>query len=1037
MLDQLIGFSIRHKFIVMILVLGLMAWGSYALLRLPLDAVPDITNNQVQVVLVSPALTPQEIERFVTMPIELALANLPKVEQVRSISKFGLSIVTVVFEDGADLLHARQLVGEQLKIAETQIPSTIGKPELMPITTGLGEIYQYTLVPKKGYEDKFSATDIRSIQDWQIKRQLSGIKGVIEISSFGGFVKQYEIAVKPDVLRNYDLSINEVFSAIAADNQNAGGSYIEKNHRRYYIRTEALYKNIEEIENTLLINRDGKPIFIKDIAEVRIGHAPRLGAMTQDGKGEAVGGIVLMLKGANSYQVVQNVKERVAKVQKTLPEGLEIVPYLERTDLIDRAIATVSQNLIEGGLIVIFVLVILLGNFRAGLVVASVIPLSMLFALGMMYVFNVSANLMSLGAIDFGLIVDGSVIIVENMVHHLHKHYLGKKLTQDEMNGAVYKASLDIRQSASFGEIIILMVYLPILSLVGIEGKMFAPMAQTVIFAIIGAFILSLTYVPMISAVMLSKKVADHVTFSDKMIIFLQKLYAPILEKALQLRALVMALTLGIFSLSIWIFMQMGGEFIPTLEEGDLAMQIVLPAGSSLEESVKTSVEAEKILMKNFPEVRGVVAKIGTAEIPTDPMSIEDTDVMILLKPKKEWTTTDDREILAEKMKEKLSVLSYASFEFSQPIELRFNELITGAKSDIAIKIFGEDLDILHSKAKEAEALIKNVEGIGDLRVEQTTGLPQVVIKPKRDKLAQHGLTVQEINQTIETAFAGSVASQFFEGEKRFDLIVRFDNGNRNKVEDVENLYIHLPNGFQMPLKELAEVSLEENAAMISRENTRRRITVGINVRNRDVESLVGEISSILTAKLNLPAGYEVHYGGQFENLQAAKARLMIAVPAALFMIFALLYLTFGSLQQAILIFTAVPLSAIGGIWALWLRDMPFSISAGVGFIALFGVAVLNGIVLIGHFNTLKKEGLPIVDRIMNGAQDRLRAVLMTAMTAALGFLPMAISTAAGAEVQKPLATVVIGGLVTATFLTLFVLPVLYKTFTKEKDESI
>jgi cobalt-zinc-cadmium resistance protein CzcA len=1032
MLDNLIGFSVRNKFIIAMLTLSVAVWGFYAALRLPLDAVPDITNNQVQVVLVSPALTPLEIERSVTMPIELAVANLPQVEQVRSVSKFGLSIVTIVFEEHADIYRARQLVAEQLKIAEQNIPANFGKPELMPITTGLGEVYQYTLKPQKGYEDKFSATDLRSIQDWQIKRQLSGIQGVIEISSFGGFLKQYEIAVSPDELRSFGLTINDVFAAVAADNQNAGGSYIEKNHRRYYIRTEGLYKSIPEIENTVVVNRGGKPILVKDIAEVRIGAAPRLGAMTQDGQGEAVGGIVLMLKGANSYQVVENIKARVEIVQKSLPEGLKIEPYLERTGLIDRAIETVSKNLIEGGLIVIFVLVVLLGNLRAGFVVASVIPLSMLSALGMMYVFGVSANLMSLGAIDFGLIVDGSVIIVENMVHHLHKHYVGKKLSRGEMDNAVYTASVQIRSSASFGEIIILMVYLPILSLTGIEGKMFAPMAQTVIFAILGAFIFSLTYVPMMSALILSKKVSDKESFSDKMIAYLQKIYKPILEKALRFRVIVLTFTFSAFFGSLWLFMNMGGEFIPTLEEGDLAMQMVLPPGSSLQESVNASLEAEKILMKYFPEVRGVVAKIGTAEIPTDPMSIEDTDVMILLKPKSEWTSAKDREELAQKMKEKLAVLSFANFEFSQPIELRFNELITGAKSDLAVKIYGEDLQMLHEKAKEAENLIKDVQGVGDIRTEQTEGMPQIVVRPDRAKLAQHGLTLAEINQTLEAAFAGVTASQIFEGEKRFDMVVRFKDLNRNSLQDVANLYIHLPNGFQIPLKELASVEIEENPAMISRENTRRRITVGINVRNRDIESLVAEISGILDQKLKLPPGYEVRYGGQFENLQAAKSRLMIAVPVALFLIFALLFFTFHSLGQAMLIFSAVPLSAIGGVLALWLRDMPFSISAGVGFIALFGVAVLNGIVLIGHYNELKKEGEALLERTIHGAADRLRPVLMTAATAALGFLPMAVSTAAGAEVQKPLATVVIGGLITATFLTLFVLPILYGLLEKK-----
>jgi cobalt-zinc-cadmium resistance protein CzcA len=800
------------------------------------------------------------------------------------------------------------------------------------------------------------------------------------------------------------------------------------------VRGEALYENLDQIRQTLLTKIGEKPITIGEVAEVKFGVAPRLGAMTQDGKGEAVGGIVLMRKGQNSYQVVENVKKRVAQIQKSLPEGLEIRPYLVRSDLIDKTIDTVSQNLIEGGLIVIFVLVLLLGNLRAGLVVASVIPLSMLFALSMMYLFGVSANLMSLGAIDFGLIVDGSVIIVENMVHHLHQHFAGKKLDQKQMDNAVFISSVQIRSSAAFGEIIILMVYLPILTLVGIEGKMFQPMAQTVIFAILGAFILSLTYVPVMSAWILAKKVSEKATFSDKLVVWLQNLYRPLLEKALHLRLFLVGLTAVLFVVSLWIFGRMGGEFIPTLEEGDLAMQIVLPAGSSLEESIKTSDRAAQILKANFPEVKGVVAKIGTAEIPTDPMSIEDADVMILLKPKSEWVSAADREELVEKMKEKLAVLAYASFEFTQPIELRFNELLTGAKSDIAIKIYGEDLDILHQKAKEVERIIQNVQGIGDLRVEQTVGLPQIVVRPKREKLAQYGLNVQDLNRILQTAFAGATVGQVFEGEKRFDLVVRFDETYRKDIEQVRALYVPLPSNqtqnqvvTQLPLSELAQIDFEESAALISRENTRRRITVGVNVRNRDVETLVGEISTLLETRLKLPAGYEIRYGGQFENLQAAKERLLIAVPLALLLIFILLYFTFHSLGQALLIFSAVPLSAIGGILALWLRDMPFSISAGVGFIALFGVAVLNGIVLIGHFNQLEKKGKTLYERVLEGSVDRLRPVLMTAATAALGFLPMALSKAAGAEVQKPLATVVIGGLITATFLTLFLLPIFYQ----------
>jgi cobalt-zinc-cadmium resistance protein CzcA len=1054
MLDNLIGFSIRNKFIVLMGVLALIGWGTYSLLNLPLDAVPDITNNQVQIVTQSPTLAPQEVERFITTPVELSMANLPNVVEVRSVSKYGLSVVTIVFKESTQLLEARQLVSEQLTSISAEIPSHLGTPTLMPITTGLGEIYQYTLEVEKEFQKNYSITDLRTIQDWIVKRQMAGVEGIVEVSSFGGKLKQYEVSVNPANLQGLGITLNDIYDALASNNSNGGGSYIEKTHYRYYVRTEGLINSLEEIRQIPIKVRDSKPILIGEIAEVKEGFAPRLGAMTQGGTGEAVGGIVLMLKGGNSSEVIKNIEERVELVQKALPEGVSIVPYLERSDLIGRAIATVSQNLMEGALIVIFVLVLLLGNLRAGFIVASVIPLALMFAFGMMHLFGVSANLMSLGAIDFGLIVDGSVIIVENVVHQLYKKYKGQKLTTEQMDNAVLDSSLQIRQSAAFGEIIILMVYLPILALTGIEGKMFRPMAETVIFAILGAFILSLTYVPMMSAWLLSKNIKEKHSFAERISNSImqaaENFYIPILEKSLQFGKTIVAISLLIFGISLYVFSQMGGEFIPTLEEGDFAMQLTLPAGSSLEESIKTSTEAEQILIKNFPnEVRDVVSKIGTAEIPTDPMSIETGDIMILLHPKSEWTTTQDQEKLVAKMKEALEILPHAEFEFSQPIQLRFNELITGDKSDIAIRVFGENLDTLYHYGQQIGALSENIEGVGDVRVEQIVGLPQFVVEYDRQKLAQYGITIEQANRLVETAFAGGYAGTIYEGEKRFDLVVRLSEKDRNDPSTLENLFLTIPftintTNQQIPLNTVATIKRIEGAAQISRENTQRKLTVGINIRGRDVESLVNELSEKIDAQINLPTGYLVTYGGQFENLQAAKARLMIAVPVALLMIFALLFITFDSLQQAILIFTAIPLSAIGGVWALQLRDMPFSISAGVGFIALFGVAVLNGIVLIARFNDLKKEEntkekpiLPlkerIKERILQGTKDRLRPVLMTALTAALGFLPMALSTAAGAEVQKPLATVVIGGLLTATILTLVVLPILYGFLEKRK----
>ena len=1031
MIDNLIRFSIQNKLVIGILSGFLIIWGTYSLQKLPLDAVPDITNNQVQIVTYSPSLAPQEVEKFITFPVEMALANIQGRVEMRSISRFGLSIVTVVFEEDMDILKARQLVGEQLKAAENNIPAHLGRPEMMPITTGLGEIYQYVLQPQDGYH--FSAMELRSLQDWIVKRYLSGIEGVAEVSSFGGFVKQYEVAVNPEKLRNHKLTLQDIFDALQANNENTGGSYVEKYQNAYYIRAEGLVKNLDDIEQIVIKTVNGLPIQIKEIGEVRFGSSPRFGAMTKDGVGEAVGGVVLMLKGANSSAVIQNVKNRVVEIQKILPEGLQIVPYLDRSVLVNKAIKTVSKNLLEGGLIVVFILVLLLGNWRAGLLVASVIPLALLFAFGMMNIFGVSANLMSLGAIDFGLVVDGAVIIVEAVIHRLQHHFSSKKLTQDQMDESVYESAVQIRQSAAFGEIIILIVYLPILTLVGIEGKMFRPMAMTVGFAILGALILSLTYVPMMSALVLSKKINNDITIADRLVNFLYKLYFPFLRKALRFRKIVISAAVAFFVGSVFLFLSMGGEFIPNLDEGDMACQVMVPAGANISESIKASLKVEKLLKQNFPEVKEVVAKIGTAEIPTDPMGLEDTDMMILLKDRSEWTSAKTREELAEKMKELVSQIPGVEVDFTQPIQLRFNELMTGSKSDIAIKIFGEDLDILAQKGEQAAELIKKVNGAADVRLDRTEGLPQIIIEYDRQKIARYGLKIGDLNQIIQTAYAGQSTGTVYEGEKRFELVIRIDEKHRLS-ENIGNLYVSLENGEQILMNELAQIRIENGAALISREDGKRRITIGVNVRNRDVESLVAEIESLLNQKLQIPVGYLVKYGGQFENLQAAKQRLGVAVPVALLLIFSLLYFTFSSLKESLMIFSAIPLSAIGGVLALWLRDMPFSISAGVGFIALFGVAVLNGIVLIGYFNQLESEGIrnPI-RKIIIGTSVRFRPIIMTASVAALGFLPMAISMDAGAEVQKPLATVVIGGLVSATLLTLVVLPLIYVSFYKKK----
>ena len=1026
MFDKIITYSIQNKFVIGLLVAALIVWGVFSLRQLPIDAVPDITNNQVQVITISPTLATQEIEQFITTPVELALQNIQQLVEIRSISRFGLSVVTVVFEEDMDVYLSRQLVGEYLKEAEGNIPAGLGTPEMAPISTGLGEIYQYVVRPAEGFEDNYSLTDLRSIQDWIVSRQLSGIEGVVEVNTMGGFLKQYEVAVNPNLLKSIGINITDVFHALENSNENTGGAYIEKNPNTYYIRTDGVARSLADLENIVVEVRNGRPILVKDVATVQFGKAPRYGALVRDGK-EAVGGRVMMLKGANSAAVTERVKERVKQIEKSLPEGVVIEAYLDRDKLVSTAMGTVKTNLLEGGLIVIFILVLMLGNWRAGLIVASVIPLAMLFAVSMMNWLGISANLMSLGAIDFGLIVDGAVIIVEAIVHRLQTGFAGQKLTQHQIDKEVETASVKIRSSAAFGEIIILMVYIPILALVGIEGKMFIPMAQTVMLAIGGALILSLTYVPMMAALFLSKNISNKKTIADRIISFFQKIYTPVLNLALRLKALFVLATIALFIFSFIVFTRMGGEFIPTLEEGDLAMQQILPPGTSLSQSIEIASMIQRKLLSDFPEIEDVVVNIGSAEIPTDPMPVEIGDYTIVMKPKTEWTSASNRKDMFEKIEKSLSVIPGVGLEFSQPIQLRFNELMTGSKADIAIKLYGQDLDLIYDKAKEAESVITKLGGVGTVNVEQTIGMPQIVIKFKYDKMAQYGLQVKDINQVVRSAFAGESAGTIYEGERRFDLVVRLDEKYRNDISDVQNLYITLDNGTQVPLQAVAEVELTDAPMQISRENTNRRIVIGVNVGDTDVETLVRKIQAELDAKVDLPTGYYFTYGGQFENLKAANERLMIAVPLALGLIFILLFFTFGSIAQAALIFTAIPLSAIGGIWALELRGMPFSISAGIGFIALFGVAVLNGIVLIGYFNQLKKEGMTnIRERIITGTTVRLRPVLMTAMVASFGFLPMALSNSGGAEVQRPLATVVIGGLLTATFLTLVVLPILY-----------
>lgn len=1031
MFNAILRFSVKKKLFVGLTTLFLLIGGIYSMLTLPIDAVPDITNNQVQIVTVSPTLAPQEVEQLITMPVEIAMSNIMNVTEIRSVSRFGLSVVTVVFKENVPTLDARQLVNEQIQTVSGEIPSELGAPELMPITTGLGEIYQYVLKVAPGYEDKYDAMELRTIQDWIVKRQLSGIPGIVEINSFGGYLKQYEVAVDPDVLFSLNITIGEVFEALNKNNQNTGGSYIEKVNRAYYIRSEGMINRIKDIEQVVVANRNGIPIHISDIGAVRFGAPKRFGAMTMDGEGECVGGIAMMLKGANANVVTGELEKRVEKIQKILPEGVSIEPYLNRSALVNRNISTVIHNLIEGAIIVFIVLIIFLGNVRAGLIVASVIPLAMLFAFIMMRLFNVSANLMSLGAIDFGIVVDGSIVILEGILAHLYgRKFRGRTLSAEEMDTEVERGASGVVRSATFAVFIILIVFFPLLTLTGIEGKYFTPMAKTLVFCIIGALLLSLTYVPMMASLFLKHHIVTKRTFADRFFERLNKLYSRALHVCLKFKWGTVAAAFAALAFSLFLFTRLGAEFIPTLDEGDFAMQMTLPAGSSLSESIAVSDEAEKVLKEKFPEIKHVVAKIGTVEVPTDPMAVEDADVMIIMKPFKEWTSASSRAEMVEKMKEALEPLSErAEFNFSQPIQLRFNELMTGAKADIAVKLYGEDTHELYEKAKEAAKYVEQVPGASDVIVEQTMGLPQLVVKYNRGKIARYGINIEELNTIIRTAYAGEASGVVFENERRFDLVVRLD---QEKVADLnlDKLFVRSGEGIQIPVSEVATIDLVNGPLQINRDATKRRIVIGVNVRGADIQQVVQEIQKTLDRNIKLKPGYYFDYGGQFENLQNAINTLLIVVPVALMLILLLLFFAFKSVTYTLVVFSTVPLSLIGGILALWLRGLPFSISAGVGFIALFGVAVLNGILMINHFNDIHKQTMyPLSTNrvIARGTPHLLRPVFLTGLVASLGFVPMAVATSAGAEVQRPLATVVIGGLIVSTVLTLLVIPVFYK----------
>ena len=1038
MIHSIIRFSIQHKFIVLLLLVLIVGGGLYSLSTINVDSTPDITNNQVQVITVAENLSTADIEQYVTYPIELAMANLPGVEDIRSVSRFGLSVVTIVFRERMGTYEPRQLVHEKIEEVKDEIPEGFGSPEIGPITTGLGEIYQYTLVPRD--TTRYTAQELRTIQDWIVKRQLAMIPGVVEVNSFGGSIKQYEVALNPQRLLALRTTIGEVMEALHKNNVNTGGAYIEKNHTANFIRGEGLVKSLDDIRNIVVKQQGGVPVLVGDVADdVRFGAQVRYGAFTQDGR-EAVGGTIMMLKGANSAKVVAAVKDRIATIQKSLPPGIEIRPFLDRSELIQRTTSTIATNLAEGALIVVLVLVLLLGSVRGGLIAASVIPLSLLFAFILMRVFGVWANLMSLGSIDFGIIVDGAVIIVEGIVAETRRRLAATTapLTARAMDDISYRSAATMMHSAFFGQLIILIVFAPIVFLSGISGKMFAPMAYTFSFAVLGALILCLTYVPMVSAVVMRPTARPQSLLAriergvermgERLMAALVARYHPWLVRAVRHRMAVLAAAALLLAGAGVTFARMGGEFIPSLDEGDIAMQTFLRPGSALTETIEREKEVERLLLDNFPEVKTVCARIGVADIPTDPMGFDYTDSFIILeKDRSRWTSAKTKEELIEKMKHKLSELPGLNFSFSQPVELRFNELLTGVREDVAVKLYGEDLHELNRLGQQMVDIISRIPGTADVALERTDGLPQITVSYDRQRLARYGLDIEKLNTYVSSAFAGGKAGVVFEGEKRFDLVVRLAPSFRGSLDDVRALYVDTPDGQQIPLGEVADVSYQPGPMQISRDRASRRISVGVNVRGTDVESMVASIRQQLDRQLKLPAGYHLAYGGEFENLQEAKARLAVVLPVAMALIFILLYFALKSVRQSLMIYMAVPMAAIGGVLALALRGMPFSISAGVGFIVLFGVAVLNGLVLVNRFNTLKAEGMDNLNRrILTGTRERIRPILLTAAAAMLGFMPMAVSQSAGAEVQRPLATVVIGGLFSATVLTLFVIPILY-----------
>ncbi len=1045
MIERIVDFSIQWRSLVVLLALGLVGLGIYSALEIPIDAVPDITTNQVQINAVAPSFTPLEMEKYVTFPIEVAMAGLPETEDVRSLSKFGLSQVSVTFKEGVDIYWARQLVLERLISAEKELPAGIS-PELAPVSTGLGEIYQFTVESDPGSARKYSLMELRTILDWFIKPQLRTVPGVIEVNSFGGKEKQYQVLVDPNRLVSFGLSLNHVIEALAKNNSNAGGAYIEQGGEQQLLRGVGLIQDERDIENIVVASVRGTPIYVRSIGEVNLGAEVRQGAATRDGKGETVMGIAMMLKGENPRSVAQRVDARLKEISKALPPGVSIKPFYNRSDLVDRTVRTAANNLIEGGLVVMAVLFLFLLQVRAGLIVSSAIPLSMLVAIIAMRYFGVSANLMSLGAIDFGLIVDAAVIIIENCVRQLaaKKREVRRTLSQGERITTIRTAILEVRRASQFGELIIISAYLPILTLVGIEGKMFRPMALTVVFALAGALILSLTVIPALAALFLREPQRVHQPGADEkrveanpVVRWLMDVYEKVLRLALARPAPIWGAAILFVTFSSLLFFRLGGEFIPDLSEGAIAVNTARLPSVSLTQSVKMITAMEQTL-KEVAEVETVTSRIGRPEIATDPMGPEHSDTYVFLKPKSEWKNASRQEEIVEKLAERLKTIPGMSVAFSQPIKFRMMELLegVGARSDVVIKIFGEDVDLMRETAEKAARVIGEIPGAADPRVQEVTGLPVLEIRIDRDKIARYGMNVSDVQQLVQSAIAGTHATTVLEGSMRFDLVVRLPEWARRDAATIGNLLVSAPNGQRIPLSELTDIVSEEGPAEISRENGSRRISLEVNVRGRDIGSFVEEARRRIEAEIALPPGYVMTWGGTFEHMESGRLRLMVAVPVTFAVIFLLLFMTFKSIKQAALIFTGIPFAMTGGILSLWLRDMHFSMSAGVGFIAVSGVAVLNGVVMVAFINQLREQRHPLYQAVLEGAITRLRPVLMTAAVASLGFVPMALSTGAGAEVQKPLATVVIGGLVTSTLLTLLILPATYRWVEKERVEE-